>query len=75
MDELVGAAEIAARFGSKRTTMVHDLRRRHGDFPQPVATLKAGLVWAWPDVATWARATGRAIVETGAGSDDRSKEK
>jgi hypothetical protein len=63
VDQLVGAAEIAARFGSKRTTMVHDWRRRHDEFPQPVAELKAGLVWYWPDVEKWAKATGRTIVE------------
>ena len=59
MDQLVGAAEIAERLGSNRTTYVHDLRRRHPDFPTPVATLKSGYVWAWPDVEKWARATGR----------------
>ena len=59
MDQLVGAAEIAQRLGSKRTSFVHDLRRRHPDFPAPVAVLSAGLVWAWPDVETWARATVR----------------
>jgi hypothetical protein len=59
MDELVGAAEIAARLGSDRTAFVHDLRRRHPEFPEPVAKLKAALVWAWPDVEEWARATGR----------------
>jgi hypothetical protein len=37
--------------------------RRHEDFPAPVATLSAGLVWAWPDVAAWAKATGREIRE------------
>ena len=30
--------------------------------PEPVATLSSGLVWAWPDVAAWAKATGREIV-------------
>ncbi len=65
VDELVGAAEIAARLGSKRTSIVHDWRRRHPEFPQPVATLQAGLVWAWPDVAEWARETGREIVGEG----------
>ena len=58
-DQLVGAAEIAGRLGSKRTSFVHDLRARHDDFPKPVAELKAGLVWAWPDVEKWAKATGR----------------
>jgi hypothetical protein len=65
VDELVGAAEIAARLGSERTSIVHDWRRRHPEFPQPVATLKAGLVWSWPDVAVWAKATGRTIVGEG----------
>jgi hypothetical protein len=59
VDQLVGAAEIAARLGSARTSLVHDLRRRHPDFPEPVARLQAGLVWAWPDVEAWARTTGR----------------
>jgi hypothetical protein len=59
VEQLVGAAEIAERLGSKRTTYVHDLKRRHPDFPVPVAKLKSGLVWAWPDVEAWARATGR----------------
>jgi len=59
VDQLVGAREIAERLGSKRTVYVHDLRRRHPDFPTPVAELSAGLVWAWPDVEAWARKTGR----------------
>ena len=40
-------------------------RRLHPSFPQPVATLSAGLVWAWPDVMAWAKATGRTIVGEG----------
>ena len=59
MDQLVGAREIAERLGSKRTVYVHDLRRRHPDFPAPVAKLSAGLVWDWEEVEKWARATGR----------------
>ena len=65
MDDLVGAAEIAARLGSKRTSVVHDWRRRHPEFPQPVAALQAGFVWAWPDVEKWAKATGRKVVGEG----------
>jgi hypothetical protein len=61
VEDLVGAAEIAARLGSERTSLVHDFRRRHPDFPEPVAELKAGLVWAWPDVEKWAKATGRTV--------------
>ena len=62
MDQLVGAAEIAKRLGVKRSGVVHDWRHRHPDFPQPVASLQAGHVWAWPDVERWAKATGRETV-------------
>jgi hypothetical protein len=61
VDELVGAAEIAKKLGAGKSTVVHDWRRRHDDFPEPVAELQAGLVWAWPDVEKWARATLRPI--------------
>jgi hypothetical protein len=40
-------------------------RRRYPAFPEPVATLKAGLVWAWPDVEKSAKTTERAIVGEG----------
>ena len=59
MDQLVGAAEIAGRLDYASATYVHALRRRIPDFPEPVAELSAGLVWAWPDVEAWARSTGR----------------
>jgi hypothetical protein len=62
VDQLVRAAEIAQRFGLKRASPVHDWRHRYPEFPLPVATLSAGLVWAWPDVVAWARETGREIV-------------
>lgn len=55
---LVGVAEIAERLGVG-TSVVHDWRRRHADFPQPVARLRMGLVWEWPNVERWARSTGR----------------
>ena len=58
MDELVGAAEIAERLGSAPRT-IHAWRRRHPDFPAPVAELTSALVWYWPDVERWARKTGR----------------
>jgi len=59
VDQLVGAAEIAQRLGVKRPQVVHDWRRRHADFPEPVAVLEQAMVWSWPDVARWARKTGR----------------
>jgi hypothetical protein len=61
VNQMVGAAEIAERLGMRSASLVHDWRKRYPDFPQPVATLKAGLVWAWPDVEKWAKATGRGI--------------
>jgi predicted DNA-binding transcriptional regulator AlpA len=59
IEDLVDATEIAHRLGVKRPQVVHDWRRRHEDFPAPVAHLGNGNVWIWPEVASWARATGR----------------
>lgn len=58
MDNLVGAAEIAERLGVG-TSVVHDWGRRYSDFPAPVRRLRMGLVWNWPEVERWAKATGR----------------
>lgn len=57
-EQLVGAAEIAQRLGVVRDT-VHLWRRRHADFPAPVAELEQAMVWYWPDVEAWAKASGR----------------
>jgi predicted DNA-binding transcriptional regulator AlpA len=57
--DLVGAAEIADLLGWSHPQTVHTIRRRHADFPQPVATVGRQLVWLWSDVEAWARATGR----------------
>jgi hypothetical protein len=59
VDDLVGAAEIADRLGVAYVETVHSWRRRHADFPEPVAKLRQALIWSWPDVEAWARATGR----------------
>ena len=66
--DLVGVAEIAARSGRSPNT-VQSWRRRHRDFPAPVATLAAAPVWAWPDIARWidARAPERLPLPTGWG--------
>lgn len=58
-DQLVGASEIAERLGARHASLVHDWIARYDDFPQPVARLRAGLVWDWRDVEAWARETGR----------------
>jgi hypothetical protein len=59
VSDLVGSSEIATRLGVGKGSVVHDWRQRYPDFPEPVARLKVGLVWAWPDVEKWAKATGR----------------
>jgi len=41
------------------TSVIHDWRRRHPDFPAPVKELRMGLLWSWPSVEAWATATGR----------------
>ena len=60
VDDLVGAHEIAQRLGVARPQVIHEWRRRHPDFPQPLATLKTALIWDWAEVKTWAKRTGRA---------------
>jgi hypothetical protein len=60
VNDLVGADEIADRLDVSARQVVHTWRRRHPDFPQPVAKLRQGYIWAWPDVQAWARKTGRA---------------
>ncbi len=59
MNDLVGAAEIADRLGLSHAQTVHNFRKRYADFPQPVAALRQAMVWEWPQVEAWARATGR----------------
>jgi predicted DNA-binding transcriptional regulator AlpA len=59
LDDLVGASEIAARLGVASPQVIHVWRRRHADFPAPVATISQTLIWLWPDVEGWARSTGR----------------
>jgi predicted nucleic acid-binding protein len=50
--DLVSVSEIAARAGRPINT-IQSWRRRHRDFPAPVAALAAGPVWTWPDVERW----------------------
>lgn len=58
-DDLVAAVEIAQRLGVARPQVVYDWRRRHPDFPEPVAQVGNVSVWAWTDVEAWAVKTGR----------------
>lgn len=59
VEDLVGAPDIAARLDLANPSLVHDWRRRHPDFPDPIARLGNISVWAWPDIEAWARRTGR----------------
>lgn len=54
MMALVGVAEIAERAGVQPST-VHAWRTRHDDFPDPIASLKAGPVWRWASIERWLR--------------------
>ena len=49
---LVSVAEIAAR-SARPVNTVQSWRRRHDDFPAPVASLATGPVWTWPVVERW----------------------
>lgn len=57
--QLVGATEIAERLGLSLPQTVHLWRARYPDFPDPIAVLKMGMIWYWPDVEAWAKDTGR----------------
>lgn len=59
MEHLVGTAEIAERLGMASPEIVLTWRRRYPDFPQPIAKLQIGMVFNWPEVERWAKATGR----------------
>lgn len=58
-DLLVGASDIAARFGFAGPTGVHYHHQRDVNFPEPVARIGQGpkptLVWYLPDIVTYAR--------------------
>ena len=57
--DLVGTHAIADRLGLSAPQVVTTWRRRHTDFPTPVAQIGGAMIWAWPDIEAWARATGR----------------
>jgi predicted DNA-binding transcriptional regulator AlpA len=59
VEHLVGATEIAERAGVRRPQVVHDWRRRHDDFPEPLTTIGGALVWDWREVERWLERTGR----------------
>ena len=58
VDDLVGAAEIAKRFGFTDRNLAHSWLARYPDFPRPVVRLAIGNVWLWSEVERWAARTG-----------------
>jgi len=60
ISDLVSVTEIAAR-ADRPVNTIQSWRRRHSDFPAPVASLATGPVWTWPVVERWinSRATPR----------------
>jgi predicted DNA-binding transcriptional regulator AlpA len=60
MDLGPGSCEIIAqRLVVTRPQVVHEWRRRHADFPEPVASLKTTLIWSLAEIEAWAKKTGR----------------
>ena len=59
VDDLVDATEIARRVGFKRPEAVHNWRRRHPDFPEPIAVFGKAVLWDWQEVRVWLSETGR----------------
>jgi predicted nucleic acid-binding protein len=56
--DLVSVTEIAGR-ARRSVNTVQSWRRRHPDFPMPVARLAARPVWEWPTVKAWIDARSR----------------
>ena len=56
---LVGAHEIAERLSLSHAQSVRTIRKRHANFPAPVATLKTALIWDGHEIKAWASKTDR----------------
>ena len=52
-----GIQEIANALDVSHSTVVN-WRRRHADFPAPIATLSFGSIWDLPKVLAWAERKG-----------------
>jgi hypothetical protein len=60
-EELVDAAEVAARLGLKNARTVLDLRVHRLGFPAPVGRQGRALLWSWPQVELWGTAASEAF--------------
>lgn len=59
IDDLVAAQQIAERLGLAYVQTVYNWIDRYPDFPAPAWTHGRIRLWLWPEVAAWARETGR----------------
>lgn len=59
--ELLGSAEVCEALGLSRGAL--HARRRGGDFPEPIAALRAGPVWTRAQIVGYARARCERLVE------------
>ena len=63
ISNLVTAEEIAQRLEVKDASVISNWRKRHrksdNPFPEPVKETPRAIIWDWPDVEAWAKATGR----------------
>lgn len=60
-EELVDAAEVAARLGLKSARTVLDLRVHRLGFPAPVGRQGRALLWSWSQVEMWGTAASEAL--------------
>lgn len=56
---VAGFAEVVALFGVSRTRAAQLVARE--DFPEPIAHLRMGKVWATSDLESWATERGRTL--------------
>ncbi len=59
MDHPVDASQIAERLNVHGRQVVQNWIHRYPEFPQPVVQRTRAKLWYWPEVAAWARSTGR----------------
>lgn len=56
---VVAMAELIEMLGLSKSWVVRLVKEP--DFPEPMARLRAGQIWSYADIATWATRTGRAV--------------
>jgi hypothetical protein len=58
VEDLAGVQELAAELDVTVNT-IHQWKRRHANFPKPIANLFAGLIYSRAEIVEWAKANGR----------------